>query len=356
MRRFPFVALAIALALATLAPAPAAAETSYTVAYGDTLWSIADSHGTTVSEIARANNIADPNLIYAGQQLTIPGQAPAPAVPPAAPPPEPSPQPAPVPPAAPGSILGNRMIVSYYGNPYTGVMGVLGQLSKAALVAELKYRATQYQAASGRPVQPAIHFVATVAQASPGADNMYRARMPMDLINEYAQLAADNDMLFIIDVQFGRSTVQAELAPYLDLLRRPYVHLAMDPEFDMWGSERPGVDLGHMTAEEINYAQSVLARIVEDNNLPNKILMVYQFTASMLPDKSYIQSDPRVDLVVNMDGFGGQGIKIEHYNWYVRDTPVEYAGIKLFLEHDTNLMTAKEVMGLTPPPDFVVYQ
>lgn len=65
---------------------------SYTVTAGDTLGAIAVRFGTTVSAIATANNISNPNLIYPGQKLLISGAsggsapaAPAPA-PAAAPP------------------------------------------------------------------------------------------------------------------------------------------------------------------------------------------------------------------------------------------------------------------------------
>jgi LysM repeat protein len=40
---------------------------------GETLYSIAQRYGTTVAAITAANNIANPNLIRPGQQLTIPG-------------------------------------------------------------------------------------------------------------------------------------------------------------------------------------------------------------------------------------------------------------------------------------------
>lgn len=43
----------------------------YTVQYGDTLSSIANKFGTTVDQLARKNNIANKNLIYVGQVLTI---------------------------------------------------------------------------------------------------------------------------------------------------------------------------------------------------------------------------------------------------------------------------------------------
>ncbi len=69
--------------------------TTYVVQYGDTLGSIASRFGTTVSAIAQANGITNPNLIYVGQVLIIPtgGTTPPPAtaVPgqPTAPPPNP---------------------------------------------------------------------------------------------------------------------------------------------------------------------------------------------------------------------------------------------------------------------------
>ncbi len=45
----------------------------HTVQSGETLFKIATQYGLSVSDLASANNIADPTLIYAGQQLIIPG-------------------------------------------------------------------------------------------------------------------------------------------------------------------------------------------------------------------------------------------------------------------------------------------
>lgn len=58
-------------------PAPAPAQTSsgsvsYTVKSGDSLSAIASRYGTTVAAIAARNGISNPNLIYVGQKLTIP--------------------------------------------------------------------------------------------------------------------------------------------------------------------------------------------------------------------------------------------------------------------------------------------
>lgn len=50
---------------------PPATSVTYTVRSGDTLYSIALRHNTTVARIVSANNITNPNLIRVGQVLTI---------------------------------------------------------------------------------------------------------------------------------------------------------------------------------------------------------------------------------------------------------------------------------------------
>lgn len=66
--------LAVAcMANMTATKAHAAALTrTYTIVSGDTLSGIASEFGVSVSDLVSANNIADPNLIYAGQTITIP--------------------------------------------------------------------------------------------------------------------------------------------------------------------------------------------------------------------------------------------------------------------------------------------
>jgi LysM repeat protein len=63
-------------------PTPGPSPTTYVVQRGDTLYSIARRYGTSVQAIAVANHIANPSLIYAGQRLAIPGSGTAPTPPP----------------------------------------------------------------------------------------------------------------------------------------------------------------------------------------------------------------------------------------------------------------------------------
>jgi soluble lytic murein transglycosylase-like protein len=61
-------------------PAPAApAARVHTVRVGEHLTGISRRYGVTIAAIAKANRVADPGRIFAGQQLTIPGTAAAPA-------------------------------------------------------------------------------------------------------------------------------------------------------------------------------------------------------------------------------------------------------------------------------------
>ena len=53
-------------------PSTTSASIVYTVQEGETLFRIATSYGLTVNDLLQANNITDPTLIYAGQQLIIP--------------------------------------------------------------------------------------------------------------------------------------------------------------------------------------------------------------------------------------------------------------------------------------------
>lgn len=56
-------------------PEPSTNETVYTVKKGDTLSGIASKYGTTYQRLAEYNNIPNPNLILVGQKIRIPGES-----------------------------------------------------------------------------------------------------------------------------------------------------------------------------------------------------------------------------------------------------------------------------------------
>ncbi|MCO1601252.1 LysM peptidoglycan-binding domain-containing protein [Desulfosporosinus nitroreducens] len=54
-------------------PTPTPSPEVYVVKKGDTVWKIAKRYGTTMQGIILANNLRNPDLIYPGQILFIPG-------------------------------------------------------------------------------------------------------------------------------------------------------------------------------------------------------------------------------------------------------------------------------------------
>ncbi|HEX2171625.1 MAG TPA: hypothetical protein VHL09_04200 [Dehalococcoidia bacterium] len=259
-------------------------------------------------------------------------------------------------PGAERSILGTRRLVTFYGYPGVPQLGIVGELEKEDLVAQLEKQVAAYTELDGLPVQGAIHLIAEVAQGSPGQDGLYLNRMPHELIEEYSELARQNDLLLILDLQIGRSTVPDEIAHFRQHLTQPHVHLALDPEFDMGPGEIPAEQVGSMEADDINSAIRTLAEIARDNNLPNKVLIVHQFERDMILGKDTIQDDPRVDVVIDMDGWGSPDTKIEQYGRYVRSELIEFGGIKLFYKQDKPLLTEEQVLALEPKPNVIIYQ
>jgi LysM repeat protein len=67
-------AVALALSGAPQAQAQSPCGSAVTVSPGDTLYRIAQECGTTVSALARHNNIANPNRIEVGQRIAMPGR------------------------------------------------------------------------------------------------------------------------------------------------------------------------------------------------------------------------------------------------------------------------------------------
>jgi murein DD-endopeptidase MepM/ murein hydrolase activator NlpD len=67
------VAVPTRISVAQSVPPATATNIVHTVLSGETLFRIATSYGLTVNDLVQANGIVDPTLIYAGQQLLIPG-------------------------------------------------------------------------------------------------------------------------------------------------------------------------------------------------------------------------------------------------------------------------------------------
>lgn len=261
----------------------------------------------------------------------------------------------------PEAILPERRIVAYYGNPRSERMGILGELPPDEMLARLDQEVARWEAADPEtPVVPALHMIAVMAAADPGPGGKYRVRMPDRVIENVLSWAERRDALVFLDIQPGLSTVAAELPGLIEYLKLPNVHLALDPEWSMKRGNLPGKAIGTMDASDVNHAIEVLAGLVEEYDLPPKVLVVHRFTQGMLTNAEDIKFDPRVQVVVNMDGWGPPSTKRSSYRHWVGSVPVQYTGFKLFYKNDrrgeSRLMTPSEVLALSPDPVYIQYQ
>jgi hypothetical protein len=258
----------------------------------------------------------------------------------------------------PGAIIPEHRIVAFYGNPLSKRMGILGEVDPDEMLRRLEETATEWAKADpDRKVLPALHLISVVAQGYPGPARKYRLQMPDSIVERVAGWAEQRGWLLFLDIQPGLSSVEAEIPHLIKYLSRPYVHLALDPEFAMKDGKRPGTDwMGRMDASEVNHAIDVLAKVVAENNLPPKVLVVHRFTRNMLTNASAIRLDPRVQVVIDMDGYGAPSAKKAAYRWFVVQHPVQYTGWKLFYKNDKPMMTPEQVLELYPKPLYIQYQ
>ena len=265
-------------------------------------------------------------------------------------------QPPPIP--ITGSVFDNAQIVSFYGYPGVGVMGELGLHSPAGAAATISRLAAEYDALNGtRDVLPALHLIVAVAQRDPGYDGLYLQRMEDDLLYEYVEAAREAGILLFVDVQIGWSDALTEVMLLEDVLREPFVHLALDPEFAtrVFGTA-PGISIGTIGADDVNGVQHYLASLVREHDLPPKVLVLHQFLQGMLTGVEYYDDVPEVDVTIDMDGFGSPYVKLTKYDMYARADYAERAAIKLFYHWDAPLITPATLLALEHPPDLVIYQ
>ena len=261
----------------------------------------------------------------------------------------------------PGAILPEKRILCYYGHPGSTRMGVLGEYPKDQMLAKLDAEVKKWNAADPEhPVQPCLHLVAVVAQSEPGRSGKYRTISSDSLVNRVYSWAKERNGIFFVDIQVGHDDIRNILPRFEWILKNPDVHLAIDPEFMLTPSHKPGAKIGTMPAADINYASAELARIVREHNLPPKVFVVHRFTRNMVTGTRDILLRPEVQIVMDMDGWGAPWLKRDSYRDYIVREPVQFTGFKLFYHNDTKkgdpLMQPADLLKLHPKPLYIQYQ
>lgn len=262
----------------------------------------------------------------------------------------------------PGSILPQKRIVAYYGNPLSKKMGALGEFPKDEMLRRLKGEVARWEKADpSTPVQPALHLIAVVAQGEPGKAGKYRMIIPDTIVNQVYGWAKEANAVLFIDIQTGHDDIRTILPRFEWLLKNPDVHLGIDPEFNLIASKKkPGTKIGTYDAADINYASGYLKDLVKKYNLPPKIFTVHRFTRNGVTNARNIVLRPEVQIVMHMDGWGAPWLKRDSYKDYIVAEPVQYTGFKLFYHNDTKkgdpLMTPQDLLKLHPKPVYIQYQ
>lgn len=261
-----------------------------------------------------------------------------------------------------GAILPMKRIVAYYGNFYSTKMGILGEFEPDVVLSRLKTEVAKWEAADPETkVMPAIDYIAVTAQGSPQPDNTYRLRMPDAHIEKAIDMGRQVNGITVLEVQAGLASLQGEITALEKYLVMPDVHLAIDPEFNMKGGEKPGTVIGTVSAGDVNRASAYLAELVQKHDLPPKILVVHRFTQRMVTNYEAIETHPEVQIVILMDGWGPPAKKINTYKHFVAPEPVEFTGFKIFYKNDMKppsdrLLTPGDLLKLTPRPMYIQYQ
>lgn len=261
-----------------------------------------------------------------------------------------------------GAILPYKRIVAFYGNLYSKKMGILGELPPKEMLRKLDSEVKTWEKADPAiPVIPALHYIAVVAQGDGGKDGKYRYRMPFKQIDSVLTLAKTRNALVFIDVQVALSNIRSEMPLFENYLKMPNVHFAMDPEFSMKTGARPGTKIGTYDADDVNFASDYLTKLVKQNNLPPKILILHRFTQKMVTNYQNIKLHPEVQFVMDMDGWGEPELKKGTYRNHIYKEPVQFTGFKLFYKNDlkkapNHMMTPAEVLALKPRPIYIQYQ
>jgi hypothetical protein len=254
--------------------------------------------------------------------------------------------------------LEDRRIVALYGSPDARGLGLLGEQDDAATVARAKEFARRYDdAEDGRTAVAGLDVIATIASSAAEPTGDFSRRVPIERLRPLIELAGEEGLAVLLDLQPGRTSFLEQALEYEELLRHPHVHLALDPEWRIGPNERHLVRIGSVSADEVQGVVDWLAALVRRERLPQKVLVLHQFTAGMLPDRDSIVIPSELIGVIHVDGQGPLPTKdrtyaaltagaAEHWEW----------GWKNFTRIDTPVASPQQSLARLPVPVIVTYQ
>lgn len=253
-------------------------------------------------------------------------------------------------------LFPGRRLVALYGHPGDANLGVLGEQPVGAAVERARQVAATY-AAGGEPIVPTFEIITTVASSEPGPDGDYSLESTLDHVRPWVDAAGAAGLYAVIELQPGHTDFLTQARRYEELLVQPHVGLALDPEWRLAPGERHLHDIGQVSADEVNAVSAWLADLTRRHALPQKLLLLQQFRLDMLPDRDRIAVPRELAVVVQMDGFGPQPVKLDTWRAITQGGPPGLLfGWKQFYDEDQPVRPPADTLALEPSPVFVSYQ
>jgi hypothetical protein len=255
--------------------------------------------------------------------------------------------------------LPGKTYTALYGHPKSPSLGVLGEQGVKASVARAKKLVRKYRRVGDAHFVPTFEIIATVASSGAGKDKNYSNEVSISTLRPLIDAAGKAGVYVILDLQPGRSDFLSQAKRYRSLLLRPYVGLALDPEWRLTKKQKPLRQIGSVKAGEINRTSSWLAQLTREHNLPQKIFVLHQFSLSMIKHRSRLDVDhAELATVIHVDGQGSQQAKQGTWRTLHHNAPKGvFWGWKNFVDEDQPMLdAAKTWHNVKPRPNLVSYQ
>lgn len=255
-------------------------------------------------------------------------------------------------------LFPNYRLVALYGSPDMPALGALGEQPVGAAITRAQQLAAQYQPLVSEHVMPTLEIIATIASATPTANNDYSQEVDSAKILPWVTAAQKAGVYVVLDLQSGRSNFLTQAEEYRSLLEHPNVGLALDPEWRLGPAQVPLAQIGTVNIDEVNQTAAWLANLTKQYKLPQKLLVLHQFRLGMIQNRTVLDTaHPELAYVIQMDGSGTQPAKLSTWQSVTANAPPNVRfGWKNFYHVDMPVLDPAGTMALVPKPWYVSYQ
>ncbi len=255
-------------------------------------------------------------------------------------------------------IFPDKRFIALYGHPGHSELGALGEQEPQEAAERVIELAEMYEAHADEQIIPAFEIIATMASAYPGEDGNYSAVADREALEAYVDAAEEHDIYVVLDLQPGHADFLSQAKLFEDLLIRPNVGLALDPEWRLAPGQVHMQQIGSVSAAEINETTEWLAELTAEHDLPQKLVILHQFRLSMIRGREDVNTDhPELALVLHADGHGTPEQKMDTWRALKEDLP---DGMRMawknFFRQDQPMFAPRDTFEIEPKPWFVSYQ